>query len=297
MVREALQEALGIGFEGRRGEHFFRSTLVQTLFYGVFSAWVLWSKRTPPDSSERFDWRLAAYTLNVPLIRALFEQLTLRSTIEALGLREVMDRTGELLNRVERGPFFEDFEEEGAVQYFYEPFLEAFDPELRQQLGVWYTPREVVRYMVERVDQTLRDEFEIRGWPCGRRGVRSRSVLRDRCLPGRGPLAHRPNAQGIRRGRPGSPGSKSAPPLRGFSASRYCRPRSWWPTCSSDSFCKTWARRSRKRRGRGRASILLTPLRAGSHRRMPSGSSRWRSSRRSGRPQMGSSARHVSWWC
>lgn len=161
LVREALQEALGIGFEGRRGEHFFRSTLVQTLFYGVFSAWVLWSKRTPPDSTERFDWRLAAYTLNVPLIRALFEQLTLRSTIEALGLWEVMDRTGELLNRVERGPFFEDFQEEGAVQYFYEPFLEAFDPELRQQLGVWYTPREVVRYMVERVDQTLRDELGI----------------------------------------------------------------------------------------------------------------------------------------
>ena len=161
LVREALQEALGIGFEGHDGEHFFRSTLVQTLFYGVFSAWVLWSKRTPLGSAERFDWRLAAYSLNVPLIRALFEQLTLRTTMEALGLREVMDRTGELLNRVEREPFFEDFEEEGAVQYFYEPFLEAFDPDLRQQLGVWYTPREVVRYMVERVDQTLKDELEI----------------------------------------------------------------------------------------------------------------------------------------
>lgn len=93
-VREALEKALGIGFEGRRGEHFFRSTLVQTLFYGVFSAWVLWSKRTPPGSAERFDWRLAAYTLNVPLIRALFEQLTLRAAMEALGLRGMLDRTG-----------------------------------------------------------------------------------------------------------------------------------------------------------------------------------------------------------
>ena len=27
-----------------------------------------------------------------------------------------------------------------AVQYFYEPFLEEFDPELRKELGVWYTP-------------------------------------------------------------------------------------------------------------------------------------------------------------
>lgn len=161
VVRQALERALGVSFEGARGEHFFRSTLVQTLFYGVFSAWVLWSKRTPYDSEEKFDWRLAAYTLNVPLIRALFEQLTLRSTMEALGLRELMDRTRELLSRVEREAFFEDFAEDGAVQYFYEPFLEAFDPDLRQQLGVWYTPREVVKYMVEQVDVRLREDLDI----------------------------------------------------------------------------------------------------------------------------------------
>ena len=40
-VRTALEEALGMKFEAEKGEHFFRSTLVQTLFYGVFSAWVL----------------------------------------------------------------------------------------------------------------------------------------------------------------------------------------------------------------------------------------------------------------
>ncbi len=37
-VRSALEEALGMKFTGEKGEHFFRSTLVQTLFYGVFSA-------------------------------------------------------------------------------------------------------------------------------------------------------------------------------------------------------------------------------------------------------------------
>jgi hypothetical protein len=40
-IRSALEEALAIEFEGKRGVHFFRSTLVQTLFYGVFSAWAL----------------------------------------------------------------------------------------------------------------------------------------------------------------------------------------------------------------------------------------------------------------
>ena len=43
-VRSALEEALGVRFEGERGAAFFRSTLVQTLFYGIFSAWVLWSR-------------------------------------------------------------------------------------------------------------------------------------------------------------------------------------------------------------------------------------------------------------
>lgn len=44
-LRQALEDALGLRFEGDKGEHFFRSTLIQTLFYGVFSAWVLWARR------------------------------------------------------------------------------------------------------------------------------------------------------------------------------------------------------------------------------------------------------------
>ena len=70
-----------------------------------------------------------------------------------------MDWTGTVLNRVDRAAFFTAFEEHHADQYSYEPFLEAYDPELRKQLGVWYTPREVVRYMVARVDHMLREEF------------------------------------------------------------------------------------------------------------------------------------------
>ncbi|MDE0485517.1 MAG: N-6 DNA methylase [Nitrospira sp.] len=47
------------------------------------------------------------------------------------------------------------------MPYFYEPFLEAFDPDLRKELGVWYTPGEVVRYMVARVDKALKDDLGI----------------------------------------------------------------------------------------------------------------------------------------
>ncbi len=159
-VRSALEEALGVRFEGARGARFFRSTLVQTLFYGVFSAWVLWARQTPPPVGG-FDWRTAVWHLRAPVLRALFQQLSDPGRLQPLGLVEVLDWTSAALDRVDRAAFFGRFDEGAAVPYFYEPFLEAFDPALRKQLGVWYTPSEVVRYMVARVDRALRDDLGI----------------------------------------------------------------------------------------------------------------------------------------
>jgi hypothetical protein len=160
-VRKALEEALGLAFEGEKGEHFFRSTLVQTLFYGVFSAWVLWSKKYPPTSKELFDWRLTAHHLRVPVLRKLFHEVADPGQLQELNLAEILDWTASVLNRVDRASFFSRFQETHAVQYFYEPFLQAFDPDLRKQLGVWYTPPEIVQYMVARVDTVLREELGV----------------------------------------------------------------------------------------------------------------------------------------
>ena len=218
-VRKALEEALGVRFEGVKGARFFRSTLVQTLFYGVFSAWVLWAragaegdagggessrsgggpspegddgKLDAPDGprksgshpaplsagdhgagTARFDWRTAVWHLRVPVLRALFQQLSDPGRLQPLGLVEVLDWTAAALDRVDREAFFARFHagegaeqdpaagQDPAVPYFYEPFLEAFDPALRKQLGVWYTPAEVVRYMVARVDRALKDDLGI----------------------------------------------------------------------------------------------------------------------------------------
>ena len=159
-VRSALEEALGVRFEGERGAAFFRSTLVQTLFYGVFSAWVLWARQTPPPT-ERFNWHEAIWHLRAPVLRALFQQLSSPSQLQPLGLVELLDWTAAALDRVDRAAFFDRFDAGEAVPYFYEPFLEAFDPELRKQLGVWYTPPEVVRYMVARVDMALKEDLGI----------------------------------------------------------------------------------------------------------------------------------------
>ena len=159
-VRSALEEALGVSFEGERGDHFFHSTLVQTLFYGVFSAWVLWTRSSPP-ANARFRWQDAVWHLRAPVLQALFHQLANPMRLQPLGLIEVLDWTGTALNRVDRPAFFKRFNQGEAVPYFYEPFLKAFDPQLRKQLGVWYTPREVVQYMVARVDRALKDDLGI----------------------------------------------------------------------------------------------------------------------------------------
>ena len=175
-VRSALEDALGVRFEGERGARFFRSTLVQTLFYGAFSAWVLWARAGAGSSAAsgrphpaggagydtaRFSWREAVWHLRAPVLRALFQQLSDPGRLQPLGLVEVLDWTAAALDRVDREAFFSRFNEGEAVPYFYEPFLEAFDPDLRKQLGVWYTPAEVVRYMVARVDRALKDDLDI----------------------------------------------------------------------------------------------------------------------------------------
>ncbi len=157
-IRDAIEQALGMSFEGADGGKFFRSTLVQTLFYGVFAAWVLWARAGKPG---RFGWKDTVYELRAPVLRMLFHQITDPGRLERLDLSEVLDWTEAALERVDREAFLTRFSEGEAVQYFYEPFLEAFDPDLRKQLGVWYTPREVVRYMVARVDRSLRDDLGI----------------------------------------------------------------------------------------------------------------------------------------
>ena len=158
--RSALEEALGVRFEGDRGEEFFRSTLVQTLFYGIFSAWVLWAHQIPRPAGP-FNWHEAVWHLRVPVIQALYQQVSIPAHLRQMDLVEVLNWAAAALDRVDRSAFFDRFNEGEAVPYFYEPFLQAFDPKLRKQLGVWYTPTEVVRYMVARVDRALKDDLGI----------------------------------------------------------------------------------------------------------------------------------------
>lgn len=158
-LKEAMETALGLHFEGKEGEDFFRSSLVQTLFYGLFSGWMLW--RQDPKSKGPFDWKDAGDHLALPLIGNLYEEIARPTRLRDLDLREPLEWATTSLNRIVPAEFFKNFDQDHAITLFYEPFLEAFDPHLRKELGVWYTPPEIVKYMVGRVDQLLRSELGI----------------------------------------------------------------------------------------------------------------------------------------
>lgn len=179
-LQTALETALNMKFTGENGKHLFRSTLAQTVFYGLFSAWM-----NAPDKS-RFDWRSAAHYLKTPVMQDLFGDISAPSRLESLGLREILDGAAEMLRRVQ-SKLFSEISAQNAVLHFYEPFLEAFDSKLRTNMGVWYTPKEIVRYMVERADRVLREELKIADGladnnvyvldPCGGTGAYIAEVL------------------------------------------------------------------------------------------------------------------------
>lgn len=159
-LRAALEGVLGIQFQTEEAERlFFRSSMVQTLFYGLFSAWVLWAETSPPE--QKFDWRITSYVLNVPVVDVLFAEFAKPRRLKHLQLVDLLALAGSALNRVDRRLFLKKFQEGHAVTYFYEPFLTAFDPQLRDELGVWYTPSEVVQYQVARIHRLLQEDLGV----------------------------------------------------------------------------------------------------------------------------------------
>jgi Type ISP C-terminal specificity domain/N-6 DNA Methylase len=159
--------ALGLTFEGEQGQEFFRSSLIQTAFYALFAGWTLWHRE---NDGKEFTWERIDRYLKIPFLAKLFYEFRHPDRLEELHLAKHLDRATETLGRVDREAFFRAFklvslrEEQdvmtsAAITYFYEPFLQAFDPTLRKELGVWYTPPEIVRYQVQKIDKILREDL------------------------------------------------------------------------------------------------------------------------------------------
>jgi hypothetical protein len=162
------RQALGLSFdiEDEKGDRFFRSSLIQTAFYSLFAAWILWDRTNDPAP---FDLEKAQAHLRIPFLEQLFYDIRHPHYLRELDLARHLERAVATLNRVDRNLFgsrmsFPTVDDESpavaAITYFYEPFLEAFDPQLREELGVWYTPPEIVRYQVRRINDILKTDLQ-----------------------------------------------------------------------------------------------------------------------------------------
>lgn len=161
------RQALGLAFDidDEKGARFFRSSLVQSIFYAVFAAWILWDKEA--GTGATFEVEHAHQYLPIPFLDALLHDIRHPARMKHLGLEAHLARAIKTFNRIDRSLFrsrmsFPTIDGEttiAAITYFYEPFLEAFDPQLRDELGVWYTPPEIVRYQVQRIHYLLKNEL------------------------------------------------------------------------------------------------------------------------------------------
>ena len=80
-------------------------------------------------------------------------------------LHWIIDPIAELLDLANMESITADFgtegKEAGPIVHFYEDFLSDYDPQLRKQGGVYYTPEPIVSYIVRSVDALLTAKFNL----------------------------------------------------------------------------------------------------------------------------------------
>jgi predicted helicase len=104
---------------------------------------------------------VAAHPEEHPLMRTALRVLSLDEVVQDVGIGfEVMRDT---VNSF--APEILAIRRDGSdpILYFYEDFLQTFDPQARERYGVYYTPLEVVRYMVGALDRALRENLMTEG--------------------------------------------------------------------------------------------------------------------------------------
>ena len=148
--------------EGKEAE--FADMFAQTLAYGLFSA------RVMSASSRQFTLAEAVKLIpkTNPFLRDFFELITGPKLDDEPFVGFVQDIVT-VLECADMALILEDFgrgvesgRRRDPVVHFYETFLSAYDPKLRELRGVYYTPEPVVSYIVESVDWLLREKFGLK---------------------------------------------------------------------------------------------------------------------------------------
>lgn len=136
----------------------FADMFSQTLAYGLFSARVM--DTTPADFSRQEAQRLIPRTN--PFLRDFFAQIS-GIQMDDEPYAGFVDDLAALLAHTDMNAVLADFgrrtRQQDPVVHFYETFLAAYDPRLRESRGVYYTPEPVVSYLVRSVDHLLRTRF------------------------------------------------------------------------------------------------------------------------------------------
>jgi len=154
----------------------FADIYAQTIAYGMFAAKLNDTTPNPskggeflPIQKERgaggevFTRSKAANLIphSNPFLRELFQYIASFYLDERI--RWVVDDLADLFNYVDIYAIIKEFDktDHDPIVHFYETFLSEYDPALRKSRGVWYTPQPVVQFIVQAVDDILKQDFGI----------------------------------------------------------------------------------------------------------------------------------------
>lgn len=136
----------------------FADMYAQTIVYGLLAA------RYNDPSLDSFSRQEAHELLpeGNPFLRKFFKHIA--STDYDLRLDWIIDDliSAFLASDVHK-IMHEEFEKKrrDPMMHFYETFLGEYDKELKQSRGVFYTPRPIVSFITQSVDQILQDKFDL----------------------------------------------------------------------------------------------------------------------------------------
>ncbi len=132
----------------------FSDALAQTLTYSLFLA-----KLNHPFEKINLDNVRSSIPKNFAVIREMADFLKKLDEIEEIQwlLNEILS----LINHVDMDSILKDLnDDKDPYLHFYETFLSAYDPKLRESKGVYYTPDSVVKFIINALDSLLKTRFK-----------------------------------------------------------------------------------------------------------------------------------------
>ncbi|MFP6095002.1 type ISP restriction/modification enzyme [Helicobacter pylori] len=132
----------------------FSDALAQTLTYSLFLA-----KLNHPFEKINLDNVRSSIPKNFAVIREMADFLKKLDAIKEIQwlLNEILSS----INHVDMDSILKDLnDDKDPYLHFYETFLSAYDPKLREKKGVYYTPDSVVKFIINALDSLLKTRFK-----------------------------------------------------------------------------------------------------------------------------------------